>query len=201
MNFLRLFALAIAFVIPLQADPLMPEKLYQRLVSLQVPLTQQFLIINVGTQKLTLYEQGQPIKEYPISTAKNGTGSHSGSYQTPLGLHKISEKIGMNSPQYSIFESRTPTGQLWQPGGREASDLILSRILRLKGLEPGLNKGRNTQGVVVDSHDRFIYIHGTNHEKSLGLPASQGCIRMSNRDIIDLFPRVKKDALVWITER
>ncbi len=198
---LYLLLASILFLAPLQASPLMPEQLYRKISALQIPLTQQLLIANISAQKLTLYEWGQPIKEYPISTAKNGIGSHTGSFQTPVGLHQITEKIGSNAPQFAIFESRLTTGRVWHPGGAENADLILSRILRLKGLEPGLNKGRNSQGIVVDSYERFIYIHGTNHESSLGLPASQGCLRMSNRDILDLFPKVKKGTLVWITER
>lgn len=201
MAFLRIFALLMILIPSLDATSLLPEKLYQKLTTLEVPLTQQLLIINISSQKMTLYEWGQLVKEYPISTAKNGIGSQSGSFKTPLGLHQIAEKIGANSPQNTIFESRVSTGRTWQPENRSEEDLILSRILRLKGLEPGFNRGRNAQGIVVDSHDRFIYIHGTNHEKSLGKVASQGCIRMSNRDIVDLFPRVKKSALVWITER
>ncbi len=201
MTVLRTVALLIMLFSSLDATALLPEKLYQKLSTLEIPLTQQLLIINIHTQKMTLYNWGQVVKEYPISTAKNGIGSQSGSFKTPLGLHSVAEKIGANSPQNTIFESRVPTGRIWQPESSNEADLILSRILRLKGLEPGLNRGRNAQGIVVDSHDRFIYIHGTNHEKNLGTAASQGCIRMGNRDIIDLFPRVKKDTLVWITER
>lgn len=201
MNYFHYIGWLFLLLIPLQGSALMPEPLYQKLSTLQIPLTQQLLIVNISTQKLILYEWGQPVKEYPISTAKNGVGNRNGSLQTPLGLHQVSEKIGSNSPTHSIFESRVATGQIWRPGGGESGDLILSRILRLKGLEPGLNKGRNAQGIVVDSYERFIYIHGTNHERLLGIPASQGCIRMGNGDILDLFSRVKTGALVWIAER
>jgi lipoprotein-anchoring transpeptidase ErfK/SrfK len=33
-------------------------------------------------------------------------------------------------------------------------------------------------------------IHGTNNPSSIGTYASYGCIRMHNRDIVDLFERV-----------
>ena len=198
---LSLFVFFMTFILPLQATSLFPEKLYEKLTTLKIPLTRQLLIVNISSQRLSLYEYGQRVKEYPISTAKKGIGNHSGSFQTPLGLHRISEKIGSNSAPNAIFESRVPTGRTWHAGGSETSDFVLSRILRLKGEESGFNKGRNAQGIVVDSHERCIYIHGTNHEKSLGCPVSHGCIRMGNGDIIDLFSRVQKDALVWVTER
>lgn len=201
MTHLRFIFYCFLALLPLQGHSLMPEPLYRKLSQLQIPLSQQLLIANIATQKLMLYEWGQPIKEYPISTAAKGVGNRNGSFQTPLGLHQISEKIGSNAPQFTVFESRIPTGQIWRPGEAENEDLILTRILRLKGIEPGVNKGRNPQGIVIDSHERYIYIHGTNHEKCLGTPSSKGCIRMNNRDIIDLFCRVQRGSLLWITER
>ena len=45
-------------------------------------------------------------------------------------------------------------------------------------------------GPGFDSLERFIYIHGTNHPELLGRPASHGCVRMANEDVIRLFERV-----------
>lgn len=128
------------------------------------------------------------IREYPVSTAENGMGEQNGSYCTPRGRHRIAEKIGAGAPLNSAFKSRVPTGEIWTPeldAEFPGRDWILTRILWLEGLEPGKNRGEG-----VDSHARYIYLHGTNEEHKLGTPASHGCIRMSNADIAELFERV-----------
>ena len=81
------------------------------------------------------------------------------------------------------FTARKPTGLFyWQYTFPEnEKNLITSRIIRLEGLEKNLN-----QGVGVDTYDRYVYIHGTNHEESLGHPSSSGCVQLSNQDIVDL---------------
>ncbi|MBD3307946.1 L,D-transpeptidase family protein, partial [candidate division KSB3 bacterium] len=65
----------------------------------------------------------------------------------------------------------------------------------LQGMEPGVNKGKG-----IDSHARYIYIHGTPEEGLIGQPASHGCIRMDNRDVIDLFDQVNEGTFVEIQE-
>lgn len=145
--------------------------------------------IDTRLQRLYLWEPypdgDMLIREYPISSAKNGLGEQSGSYCTPRGRHRIAEKIGASQPLYAVFKARVPTGEIWS---RELSaenpgcDWILTRILWLQGMEEGKNKGGT-----VDSHDRYIYLHGTDEEHLIGTPASHGCIRMKNVDVAELF--------------
>ena len=104
--------------------------------------------------------------------------------RTPPGWHRIHARIGEGAPSGAVFVSREATGDRWK-GEPEAADLILTRILTLEGLEDGVNRGPGH-----DSLERYIYIHGTNHEEELGRPASHGCVRMGNADVIDLFARV-----------
>lgn len=137
------------------------------------------LEVSIDEQTLKLIEGGQCIRQYDISTATKGTGFVMESYRTPTGRFRIAEKIGAGEPSGTIFKQRVPTG-LWQPGA--AGDLVLSRILRLEGLDPD---NANTL-------ERFIYIHGTNHEELLGQPASQGCIRLGNAAMIELFEWVEE---------
>ncbi len=136
-------------------------------------------------QKLLLYSDSEIVKEYSISSSKKGLGSEIDSLKTPPGLHRIHSKIGAGEKKGTIFKSRKATEKVWDSEQSE-DDLILSRILVLEGLEPGVNKGGN-----VDSLQRYIYIHGTNHENKIGLQASHGCIRMKNNDIMELFELVK----------
>lgn len=144
----------------------------------------RFLKVSIATQTLELFEQiaNEPpakLARYPISSSRFGLGTEPGSNKTPLGNFFIEEKIGAGEPERMIFYRREPTGEIASLGGE--IDHVLTRILWLGGLDPE-NK---------NSHDRYIYIHGTNQEDLIGTPASHGCIRMLNADVIALFDAVK----------
>lgn len=144
-----------------------------------------FLQIHVPTQKLFVYVNNQIVREYIISTAKNGVGEVNGSEQTPRGWHIIRAKIGAKQLSNTVFVNRRPTGEIYTPELRKLypeRDWILTRILWLSGLEPGKNRLGN-----VDTMRRYVYFHGTPDENKMGSPGSRGCIRMSNQDMIELF--------------
>ncbi len=145
--------------------------------------------IDIAAQTLRLFDsKGNLIKQYPVSTAKNGTGELTGSYCTPRGKHIVRAKIGANQPPNAVFIGRRPTGKIYDLTLSQLHpdrDWILSRILWLSGCEPGFNRLGN-----VDTMRRYIYIHGTPDEFEMGQPESHGCIRMHNADIIDLFDRI-----------
>jgi lipoprotein-anchoring transpeptidase ErfK/SrfK len=157
--------------------------------------TERILVVDATAQKMILVEQGKAVGEWVISTAINGLGSEKGSDKTPLGVHRIAEKIGAGAPFGAIFKSRQNTGKivdiLTAPGADSPDDYVTSRIMWLDGLE----ENNRT------SKERFIYIHGTGEEGRLGAPASHGCIRMRNKDVIDLFDRVDENTLVVITQQ
>jgi len=155
--------------------------------------------IHVGLQQLdVLDDSGGLIRRYSISSAKNGVGEQNGSYCTPRGRHIIRAKIGAGQPLNTVFVERRPTGETYstelakrQPG----RDWILTRILWLSGLEQGVNRmGR------VDTMRRAIYIHGSPDTADMGRPGSRGCIRMRNRDIVELFDLVPVRTVVEIRE-
>ena len=148
--------------------------------------------INLPRQELVLEKSGKILLQCPVSSGKAGTGHEEGSGKTPTGHFRICKKIGDGEPEDTIFISRLPAGRY--PAAipeslDEHSDFILTRILWLDGLEP---HNANTRS-------RYIYIHGTNHEAELGRPASHGCVRMGNLDIVELFEHVRTGDLVWIT--
>lgn len=156
----------------------------------------QFLLVSVKSQKMFIYKGGKVLKSYPVSTALNGVGNINNSNCTPLGLHKISYKIGASFPKNGIIEGNSFTGEIAKIKEETVpnkSDIITSRAIRLAGMEPGINKGGN-----VDSYNRHIFIHGTDEEGCIGKPASHGCIRMKNDDVIDLYGRVKMGLKVLI---
>ena len=142
------------------------------------------LIASVSKQKITLYYNGKSENEYQMSSSKNPPSCLENSLGTPCGLHEISEKIGDGEPMGMVFEGRKPIGQCYWECSEEkqSKNLITTRILRLAGLEEGVNKSGN-----VDTYNRFIYIHGTNHEDKLGRPSSSGCLQVSNQEAIELF--------------
>jgi lipoprotein-anchoring transpeptidase ErfK/SrfK len=147
-------------------------------------LPHRLILVDADAQRLMLLESGEVVAEYPISTAAAGIGAEDGSFRTPPGWHRIDARIGDGAPAGAIFMSREHTGELWR-GEPSDRDLILTRVLTLDGLEEGVNHGPGR-----DSRERYIYIHGTNHEPELGRPASHGCVRMANADVVDLFDRV-----------
>jgi len=162
------------------------------------PSQNQYIIIDISEQLLYLFENDTCIQKFPISSSKFGIGNQSGSNKTPLGLHYIARKIGSTVPYGGILKGRKFTGEIAEIYIDETNsqkDVITTRILWLKGLETGVNKGGK-----IDSYNRYIYIHGTNEEGLIGKPSSQGCIRMKNSDIIKLFNMVSINTPVYISE-
>ena len=156
------------------------------------------IVVILSEQKLLLLKNDAVVASYPISGAAAGAGSRVGSNQTPLGAHKVLEKIGDGVPVGGVFRSRAYKGEMakiYTDQTDVADDLVTTRIMWLRGLEPGLNSGAG-----VDSHSRFIYIHGTPEEGLIGTPASHGCIRMKNLDVVQLFDAVPSGTLVEIIE-
>jgi len=146
----------------------------------------QSIIIDIEHQTLELRTDSQLIAVYPVSSSRFGLGNEEGSFRTPTGRFRICEKFGDGARPWMIFKGRIATGETAYPGGEQ--DLVLSRILWLEGLE---DENRNTL-------ERYIYIHGTNQEDLIGTPASHGCIRLRNQEMIDLYDRVETGTEVRI---
>jgi len=153
------------------------------------------IIVSVREQMLHHRRPSGVWHAYPVSTSANGTGNQRDSFQTPLGRHRIFSKIGEGLPMRTAFIGRRPVG-IYIPGAEDAyRDWILTRILWLDGLETG----RNRRGK-VDTRSRYIYIHGTHDEDSIGRPVSHGCIRMRNTDILELFSHCREGERVLIRD-
>lgn len=156
------------------------------------------LRISLAEQVLRMVDRGAVVAEYPVSTAKNGAGEINGSGCTPRGWHRIRACIGAGMPAGTVFVGRRPTGEIYTrelAAANPERDWILSRILWLSGLEPGFNRFG-----AVDTARRYIYIHGSPDEAVAGVPASHGCIRMRNADILQLFQRVTGGTRILIHE-
>ena len=157
---------------------------------------EKYIDIDIAKQELTLLHKDVIVASYSVSTAKNGVGQQNGSECTPLGQHVINSKIGANAKENSVFIGRKETGEYFDEELRRNNperDWILTRILWLCGTEEGQNKGGE-----VDTLSRYIYIHGCPDSDSFIEPSSHGCIKMRNKDIIELFEYVDVGTQVLI---
>ncbi|HMP73897.1 MAG TPA: L,D-transpeptidase [Kiritimatiellia bacterium] len=148
------------------------------------------LVVDVDAQRMDALRGGEVRASYAVSTSAHGLGDVPGSFKTPPGWMRVVERYGQGLPPGTEFSSRQVTGRIWPESawrGGEDKDRILSRILWLDAVG---GDGRDS------FKDRTIYLHGTNHEELLGTPASHGCIRMANRDIVELDGEIGDDP-VW----
>lgn len=155
-------------------------------------LPRRLLVVDVARQRLGFLEDGRLRLDLPVSTAAAGIGGEQDSLRTPPGWHRIQARIGTGIEAGTVFRGRVPSGERWC-GEASGEDLILTRILTLEGLEPGVNRGPG-----CDSLARFIYLHGTNREDLLGFPVSHGCLRLGNRDAMALFDQVEEGDLLLV---
>lgn len=181
------------------------KKVIEKCDALGIKPSSRALIVSIGSQTLRFYVEGRLQKAYVVSTSRRPPSNLNGSLGTPRGLHAIGERIGGGQPPGIVFKHRVATGfhfsehddhpDLSAGPVPPGPNLITTRILWLRGLEPGVNQGGN-----VDTHDRYIYIHGTNREDLLGQPQSAGCVLMGNLDLIELFEQVRTGDPVWIED-
>ena len=171
------------------------ERVIEKAAGLGIKPADRLLVVRIASQTLQLFRGPELVKAYPVSTSRRPPSNVRDSLGTPRGLHEIAERIGGEQPPGMVFRSRIPTGHHF----RELSDeentpnLVTTRILWLRGLEPGVNAGAE-----VDSYARYIYLHGTNHEDRIGTPASGGCVLLRNLDIVELYDQVRVGDWVWI---
>lgn len=176
------------------------EQINQTCARLGIKPGERLLVVRIGTATLQFFRKGALVKSYVVSTSKRPPSNQKGSLGTPRGLHEIAERIGAGQPPGMVFKARVPTGRHFSEVAdsdpeNAACNLITSRILWLRGLEPGVNRGGE-----VDTYERYVYVHGTNHEARLGEPMSAGCVLMRNLEIVELYEEVRVGDLVWISD-
>ena len=158
--------------------------------------TKDVLLVSIKQQKMYHQKEGKSVKTYVISTSLKSPSCQENSFGTPWGLHQVCEVIGLGQSEGMVFKGRNPIGICyWECGDRDREqNLITSRILRLVGLENGLNVGEG-----IDTFERYVYIHGTNKEDMLGQPASSGCIQVSNKSAVELAERIPTGTHLYIS--
>lgn len=173
------------------------QQVRARCASLGIELSHQSAFASLSEQKYYLFAGEVLEKVYTISSSRRPPSCVENSLGTPLGLHQIAEKIGEGAESGTVFRGRVSLGMcFWQmPEDEQQKNLITTRILWLDGLEQGVNRGQG-----VDTHARYVYLHGTNHEERLGTPDSHGCLLFSNADVVDLFNRTHSGSLLLIAQ-
>ena len=174
------------------------QDLYSKLVQKKMINNGEKLIIVWGpSQKLFYTKDGKSlITSFPVSTGAYGFGNTEGEKKTPTGLISVKRKI--QGKDYEVMVGKTPTGLILGPnkdstrvdkttGERHIAE-VLTGILELEGLEDCNS----------NVFSRNIYFHGTNKEKFLGSPKSNGCIRVSNYNIKWLMSNVNVGTKVYI---
>ena len=171
------------------------EQVTQTCARLGIKPGERVLTVRIDTATLQFFRHGRLVKSYVVSTSKRPPSNIKDSLGTPRGLHEIAERIGAGQPPGMVFKARVPTGKHYfeYPDAGAGLDLITGRILWLRGLEPGVNRGGD-----VDTYARYVYLHGTNHEDRIGEPLSSGCVLLRNADIVELYEEVRAGDLVWI---
>ena len=173
------------------------ERYTHKARSLNIKPSERRLFVSIERQICWLDFYNDPLtRTFRVSTGLKPPSNKEGSNGTPMGLHCIQEKIGEGSSVGTVFKGRVPIGKQYaelDPKEQE-TNLITSRILWLSGLEPGYN-----QGPSHDSHGRYIYFHGTNHEDKIGEPSSSGCIQLINTEMIELFDLTTEGDHVYIS--
>jgi len=174
------------------------EQVSQTCARLGIKPGERLLAVRISTATLQFFRQGELVRSYVISTSKRPPSNIKNSLGTPRGLHEIAERIGAGQPPGMVFKARVPTGRHFHEVLEREPDndnLITSRILWLRGLEPGINRGGD-----VDTYERYVYVHGTNHDDRIGEPLSSGCVLMRNLDIVEIYEQVRAGDLVWIAD-
>ncbi|MCF3649517.1 L,D-transpeptidase [Synoicihabitans lomoniglobus] len=164
------------------------ELVMQSADALGIKPAERLLHVSITDQTLQLFQGGTLVRTFEISTSSRPPSNQRDSLGTPRGLHTIAERIGAGQPPGMVFRSRVATGHHFSELNAEENErnLVTTRILWLRGLEKGYNAGGN-----VDSYDRYIYIHGTNHEDRIGRPASGGCVQLRNLEMVELYDAVR----------
>jgi hypothetical protein len=178
------------------------ERVKERCAALGLKPTSRLITVSIAQQLLGFWQDDCLVKSYVVSTSLRPPSNVKDSLGTPRGLHEIAGKFGAGQPPGIVFKARVATGKHFSEFTPEEQqrNLITTRILWLRGLEAGVNLGTTADGTVVDTHDRYVYIHGTNHEERLGTPFGGGCVEMPNLGIIELFDQVRTKDLVWIED-
>jgi hypothetical protein len=164
--------------------------------SLRLKPMDHVLIASISQQKINHFLHGKSVKAYLMSSSKRKPSCVEGSLGTPSGLHYVCQKIGEGEELGTVFEGRVSIGMTYLEcaKGKRRKNLITTRILRLRGLQEGVNKGG-----AVDTYNRYVYAHGTNHEDRLGKPSSSGCLQMGNDEILELFELVPEGTHLYVT--
>jgi lipoprotein-anchoring transpeptidase ErfK/SrfK len=132
----------------------------------------EVLVVDQSSTTVTLYEDGQVRRSWPVAVGTNNS-------PTPTGTFVVGAKR---------FEPTwvNPAQDRW---GKDMPAKIGPGPDNPLGLR-AINWNRPGGG------DTLIRFHGTPNEASIGTAASNGCVRMFNKDVIELYDLVSTGAMI-----
>ncbi len=134
----------------------------------------QVLFLQQDRRTLRLYEDGEAVREWPVAVGRP-------SAPTPTG-------------EFTIGATRVePTWTNPDPDGWGAD------LPEVVGPGPDNPLGARALNWNRDGRDTLIRFHGTNEPASIGQAASQGCVRMHDDDVIELYDRVSTGTTIVST--
>lgn len=148
----------------------------------------QTLRVNLAKAKMTLFEGIMPRKSWPVSSGAQAT-------PTPEGKFRIIEKEALANGKANAYGTR------WLKLGKS---FPVRANVNPKGssgnqqgpLIPGTTSEADGSTDVLAS--RGIGIHGTTDNAQVGSPVTNGCIRMRNTDVEELYRLIPNGVRVWI---
>jgi len=129
------------------------------------------IVVSFADRKLYFFTAPGEADVYPVATPRDQSRWE--------GVTTVSQKRENPSwtPTANML-SENPKLPRWVPGGHPMNPL------GIRALYLGASDYR---------------IHGTDAPWTIGTPVSKGCVRMFNKDVVDLYPRVKVGTKVYVT--
>ncbi len=130
------------------------------------------LVVDQGSTTVTLYRDGVPSRSWPVAVGTNNS-------PTPTGQFVVGAKR---------FEPTwvNPARDRWGKDMPERIGPGPSNPLGLRAINWNTTAG----------HDTLIRFHGTPNEASIGSASSNGCVRMFNRDVVELYELVETGMVI-----
>lgn len=148
------------------------------------------LIRTLGSKVTVLGSYGSSGGRGGVSNTPKSGGTTGGVHRTFLGSHEEA-RIASSPLNMNLDPGKTGyvAGPVIPTTGLQdwVTDFVLTRFIRLRGLEPALNS---------TASDRKILFHGTHEEGLLDFHESAGCIRLANHDMVEFYRELPLGSLV-----
>jgi lipoprotein-anchoring transpeptidase ErfK/SrfK len=106
--------------------------------------------------------------------------------------------VGVGRQGFSWSGTKTVTMKREWPDWRPPEQMLKRRPDLPRYMPGGMDNPLGARAIYLGSS--LYRIHGSNEPDTIGAAVSSGCIRMTNRDVIDLYDRVRVGTKVVVTQ-